>query len=380
MAEVNLCVFCKEGTDSSPDNPTVTLRNKGCETINAVSDKRKDSLQTVPGQVVHQKCRRLYCNPIRVAQSTQCTRPGPSVSLRSAEQTFNFQSDCLFCGTNVDFDSRKQQGDVHCVTLTECKDSLLQKCSTRSDAWGDRVRARLLVVCDLPAADAVYHQACSSNFRTDKQIPLKFVQNEAVQKKQKLGRPSKSTHSGGRPVLDEKLQAFEKVTEFLEENDDEQNTLSDLVDKMREYLAESNTEPYSQRHMKDKLIEHFGGRVIVTTVNGKPNVVTMRQTVANILLEFHTNQSKDPITQKKAILEAAAKFILHDIKQMETGQKAYPSSNDVESVEANLNFLPDSLQFFLGKILTTKDAELKMASIGQAIIQAIMPRSLDTRS
>ena len=378
MAQVISCVFCNESTNNNdPDNPVVTLRDKGSQTINAVSDQRRDSIQTVPGQVVHQKCRRLYCNPIKVAQSNRDTpRPGPSVSLRSAEETFNFQADCLFCGTNVDFDSRKLQGDVHSITLTECKDSLLRKCSTRNDAWGDRVQARLLIVCDLPAADAVYHQACSSNFRTGKQIPLKFVQSEAVQKKQKVGRPSQPTHSGGRPAQDDRRLAFIKVTEFLEENDDEQTTISDLVDKMAEYVTDSNVEPYSERHMKDKLIEHFGNRVLVTTVNGKLNVATMRQTAESVLLEFHANQSKDPTTQKKMILEAAAKFILDDIKKMETGQEAYPSSKDIESEEASLNYLPDSLQILLGKVLTTKGLELKIASIGQAIIQAARPRVL----
>lgn len=375
MAQANSCVFCNESTNN--DNPVVTLREKGSRTINVVSNQRSDPIQTVPGQVVHQECRRVYCNPIKVAQSIRDThRPGPSVSLRSAEEAFNFKADCLFCGTKVNFDNRKQQGDVHSITLTESKDSLLQKCSTRNDAWADTVRARLLIVCDLPAADAVYHQVCSSNFRTGKPIPLNFVHNETVQKKQKLGRRYKSPHEGGRPALDDRCQAFIKVTEFLEENDDERNTISDLVDKMAEYLADSNAESYSQRYMKDRLIEHFGDRVIVTTVNGKSNVATMRQTAESVLLEFHANQSKDPMIQKKIILEAAAKFILDDIKQVETGHETYPSSEDFEFEEASLNFLPDTLKIFLGKILKAKDVELKIASIGQAIMQAARPRVL----
>ena len=376
MAQSNSCVFCNEPTNN--DNPSVTLRDKGSQTTNAASDQRRDSIRTVPGQVVHQECRRVYCNPIKIAQSTRDThRPaGPSVSFRSAEDAFDFKADCLFCGTNVNFDNRKQQGDVHSITLTECKDSLLQKCLTRSDAWADAVRARLLIVCDLPAADAIYHQACSSNFRTGKLIPLNFVHNETAQKKQKLGRRCKSTHEGGRPALDDRRQAFMKVAEYLEENDDEQNAISDLVEKMAEYLSESNAEPYSQRYMKDRLVDHFGDRVIVTTVNGKSNVATMRQTAESVLLEFHANQSKDPLTQQKLILEAAAKLILDDIKQVETGPATYPSSTDIESAEASLNFLPDSLKIFLGKILTAKDVELKIASIGQAIMQAARPRVL----
>ena len=33
---------------------------------------------------------------------------------------------------------------------------------------------------DLPAADAVYHQTCSTNSRTEKLCPLKFADEEQV--------------------------------------------------------------------------------------------------------------------------------------------------------------------------------------------------------
>ena len=40
---------------------------------------------------------------------------------------------------------------------------------------------------DLPAADAVYHQQCSSNFRTGKNVPTRFsVDPGDTQKGQKL--------------------------------------------------------------------------------------------------------------------------------------------------------------------------------------------------
>lgn len=51
------------------------------------------------------------------------------------------------------------------------------------------VRARILQVHDLPAADAVYHQACSVNFRTKKQIPMLFASEQPDVKKRKIGRP-----------------------------------------------------------------------------------------------------------------------------------------------------------------------------------------------
>ena len=39
--------------------------------------------------------------------------------------------------------------------------------------------------------------------------------------------------------------------------------------------------------MKARLQEQFGDQIIITEINGKPNVVTFRSTVANILHDFH---------------------------------------------------------------------------------------------
>ena len=84
---------------------------------------------------------------------------------------------------------------------------------------------------DLPAVDAVYHQVCNVNFRTGKQIPRQ-MQSEPNVKNQRL--------SVGRPENVNQIQAFLKVVEYLEYNDDKQITVSDLVAKMSEY---SNKEP-----------------------------------------------------------------------------------------------------------------------------------------
>ena len=45
----------------------------------------------------------------------------------------------------------------------------------------------------------------------------------------------------GRPKDEEKVEAFVKVTKFLEENDDEQITVIDLVEKMEEYLIDTDS-------------------------------------------------------------------------------------------------------------------------------------------
>lgn len=109
---------------------------------------------------------------------------------------------------------------------------------------------------DLPAVDAVYHQVCNVNFRTGKQIPRQ-MQSEPNVKNQRL--------SVGRPENVNQIQAFLKVVEYLETNDDEQITVSDLVAKMSEY---SNKEPYSFTYMKKKLLEYFGKSIVIAEING----------------------------------------------------------------------------------------------------------------
>ena len=79
--------------------------------------------------------------------------------------------------------------DVFKVTTIEMKDTILAICSERRDPWSDAVQARIMHIHDLPAADAMYHQTCSVNFRTGKQFPKVFVIEEPDRKKKRLGRP-----------------------------------------------------------------------------------------------------------------------------------------------------------------------------------------------
>ena len=45
----------------------------------------------------------------------------------------------------------------------------------RQDEWGKAVLERIYHVFDLPPANAIYHQMCIMNFRTSKNIPLKYA-------------------------------------------------------------------------------------------------------------------------------------------------------------------------------------------------------------
>ena len=59
--------FCCYGglCGKEPIEPSlrVTLGEKGSASINKASKERKESIQCVPGQVIHKECHRKYCVP-----------------------------------------------------------------------------------------------------------------------------------------------------------------------------------------------------------------------------------------------------------------------------------------------------------------------------
>ncbi|KAK7102301.1 hypothetical protein V1264_020539 [Littorina saxatilis] len=112
-------------------------------------------------------------------------------------------------------------------------------------------------------------------------------------------------------------------------------------------------------------------------MDGKANVVTFQRTTWSILHSFYsTPETTDEETQKDNIIRAAAELIKSDIKKINTSRKEYPSPDSTFSITANLDFVPKSLQTFLGEIFSGKDTDVKDASIGQAIMQAARPRIL----
>ena len=159
---------------------------------------------------------------LAIKETDHCTRCDTKYSsFFRAQSSFSFKTDCFyFLGATSGFK----------VTTIETKNTVLEICSKRgNDSWAEIMRDRLLHVHDLPAAEAIYHQACSVNFRTEKQIPKIYGRQQPECKRGKIGQPKD----------EEMFEAFMSVMEFLKENDDEQITLRDLEKKMQDYLGET---------------------------------------------------------------------------------------------------------------------------------------------
>ena len=136
MDEEITCAICQKSLDNGID--AVTHREKESEGINWARRERNNRIQTVSGQKVHQTCRREYCHTSYINRAKKKERESSKSSRRSldrkTEQSFNFKTDCFFCGTNVDLeDQKRRKGDVFRATTLETKHTVLQTCFERND-------------------------------------------------------------------------------------------------------------------------------------------------------------------------------------------------------------------------------------------------------
>ncbi len=147
-------------------------------------------------------------------------------------------------------------------------------------------------------------------------------------------------------------------------------TIYDLIARMEDKLVGSDLSAFSSQYMKKKLQEVYGDRIIISEINGKPNVVTFRSTAKAVLQDFYQQEKKkaDPDVEKIRVVETAAKLIRNDIKMIEVSNTAYPTSEEIASEDSCINFLPDTLRVLLEKLIVGKQIV--------AIITSLLPLSL----
>jgi len=354
------CVFCSRPLDAAP---TVKLRQKGCVSINKASAERNTPINVKPGQDVHVECRRDFIHKRNMTVTTDSNNNLISTRLTN---DFDFKSKCLFCSSYAKFENRKRGLDVFPVRTLEFQKNIRDVCSRRNDNWSREVSDRISQVIDLPAADAVYHQQCSVNFRTLKQIPKKF---ENCCK-------SPCRTSLGRPEATDTNESFQTVVEFIKENEGSVVSMSELIRLMTDHCGDR---AYSHKHMKTKLIEHFGESICITSSGNTETKITLKRTASAIIDDFSKSiQGMTEADKKSSLISAAAKLIKTDIYALEAeSTKAfYPSYSTVSSTSENQGFLPESLQCLLKVLFSGSGSEKRIASIGQAMIQAARPKGI----
>ena len=337
---MDICPICEEPLTNGQN--TIKVTKKGSEGISRASEKRKRKLQIPAGQSVHEQCRHDYCNKHCIARDLKQEQNAPSTSSpckRRSQEPFRFAEQCLFCAQPANLSGRRKSLDVYPVRTSDFQPKIKSLCKERGfDSWALKVQGRIEFAQDLHAADAIYHQDCSTNFRTGKSIPV--AHQLTKESRQTLGRPLDSI----------KEEAFQRVVRYLEENDDEQTTISDLVKKMQEY-SKNESESFTVKHMKRRLEEYFGNSIVISNINGKADVVTFRSTAAVILQAFYdAPKLTDAKAEEMRIIKTAQDLIKNDIKCMATSKEMYPIPEDIASIEKNIDYVPESLRCLLRTI------------------------------
>ncbi len=125
-------------------------------------------------------------------------------------------------------------------------------------------------------------QSCRvSQLELEKHVNYLKKQNERLQ--DKLEKIENNTES---------IQIHKDLQSFILKNDDEQITIDHLIDLMEQKLANTAHKAYGYTHMKKRLQEHFGEKIILTEINGKSNVATFKTTARAMLHEYYKQQQQ----------------------------------------------------------------------------------------
>ena len=289
------CVICKE---SSPE--TVVVGNKGRQTLISSSLERGDgshkSFQEAAELRIHVDCRKRYTRRSSIASAKRkslCLEEDNELPQlwSSVAKTFDIKNACMFCSNSILQESKREycrRRAVSNVETLEFQTTILNRAKERCDKWGEEVLERVQHACDLVAAEAKYHRQCAQSF-------LKPQSNKS------------------KPDADLRADAFKKLCEFIDDDDECQYSVQDLSDHMSMYL--DGNEGYSIKHLKTKLKEHYGEDIVITSLNGKSSIVSFKDDAHRILHERRiTDKVLNAATQSDRIIDMAASIILDDIR------------------------------------------------------------------
>lgn len=156
----DLCLICKLTLNSGA---VVQLRKKGIDKVIECSKKVNDNLwKNVldTNQLrLHVKCRRDYTRESTVKSNETCASSSQRPQTRIKNDSFCFQTQCLFCEQSCESD-KKSKRNVRIIATLEIKENIKSRCLVRNDEWSNKVLTRISTIADLVAAEARYHVAC----------------------------------------------------------------------------------------------------------------------------------------------------------------------------------------------------------------------------
>ena len=230
----------------------------------------------------------IYLNYINLNNTSNYEQDNLSRRTRSFSSSFDFRSNCFLCGRSISEREKRNGSNIVFVLCEYQKEEnvtvviLCLFCANIErwtyqfhDDWATEVSGRFGLINDLRAEDAIYHKRCNSNFRTLKGKPTSKPFGIKNPTHPERGRPSNATQEA----------VFNEVVKYLQENDDEQITISELTEMMGKLCVDLKI-AYSKVWMKQKLLDRFGDDIMIGNINGKEDVVTFIFNAKKILAEF----------------------------------------------------------------------------------------------
>ena len=151
-----------------------------------------------------------------------------------------------------------------------------------------------------------------------------------------------------------------KLCNWLEEYGDcELYTISQVCEIMKNM---SESEVYNLQTLKKKLQERYREHIFFTELQGRTDVICFREMASFIICKMRKKKKQD---------KAAAQIIKAELRELDKPNTNYPTTEDVNNIDTNKNWVPTSLQILLRFLIPS---ELKQVSIGQCIVQAARPR------
>ena len=170
--------------------------------------------------------------------------------------------------------------------------------------------------------------------------------------------------SVGRPKDSLMSEAFDMTCEWLE-SQAEPMSLSEVEEHMISIVDSDHM--CSRKYLKKQLLEKYGDHIEFTS-DGYRDIVCLKNMAERIINDSWYAERKENATEDKyRIIEAAAKLIRAEIREMKFSKDVYPDDESIADPEEGLKWIPKSLRMLLEPVI---DSKQKQDTLGQCIVYA----------
>ena len=310
----------------------------------------------------HKNCVSRYTsssNTSRYTKERPVSKP-PAKKLRRSNTSFDFFSQCLYCGEQCEISKDPRHPDrwrpaymcrstVSEHDRTPYNQYILHKCSDREDVWAEEVRSRVVCsVSDLHASDARYHKDCMSRFFSNRMNPA--GQADATQ----------TSHREYQPDM-----ALKHMITILS---NDQKRIWNSVELHQEYQDHGGVD-LTRSQLLENLCSNFCGDLLIISSPGYANVVAF-QCQASVILKM-VKQEEDGIENS---IRHIAKQVIKECSAIQLDTSKYRLNIDEQLAQESVS---STVQNLLASISTKLDNTPPALLIGNIITSVLRHRPTD---